>query len=248
MERIEFVAPARLHRRRRHWQWFLGAIALCVVALDLPAAETHAPQALRDLAEQHVRDVLMREHPGVKIEVVAGPVDGRLRLPACPAAQAFIPQGQHSAARQTVGIRCTMPSWRIFVPVSVHTEVPVLVTRRGLPQGSRVAATDVALETRRVPGAASQYLLSLDALQGQLLRQALPAGTALHTALLVGEALVKRGQPVALVARVGSIEVRAAGEALADARPDGRVRVRNLDSSRILEGRVEAAGQVAVGM
>ena len=105
----------------------------------------------------------------------------------------------------------------------------------------------MAIELRQVAGFASQYVADAAVLEGHSLRQAVAPGTPLTRAMLVGEALVKRGQRVELVARAGGIEVQASGEALADALPDGRVRVRNLDSQRILEGRVESRDRVVVG-
>ena len=66
--------------------------------------------------------------------------------------------------------------------------------------------------------------------------------------LLAADVLVRRGQRVTLVAMAGGIEVRAAGEAVADAGPDGRVRVLNLSSRRVVEGRAEAGDRVRVSL
>jgi flagella basal body P-ring formation protein FlgA len=52
---------------------------------------------------------------------------------------------------------------------------------------------------------------------------------------------------VTLLTRVGGIEVSAAGEAMADATPEGRVRVQNLASRRVVEGVAETADRVRVG-
>jgi len=59
---------------------------------------------------------------------------------------------------------------------------------------------------------------------------------------------VRRGQRVTLIASAGGIEVRAQGEAVADAMPDGRVRVLNLNSHRVVEGRVESRDSVRVSL
>ncbi|MEO6369387.1 MAG: flagellar basal body P-ring formation chaperone FlgA, partial [Steroidobacteraceae bacterium] len=59
---------------------------------------------------------------------------------------------------------------------------------------------------------------------------------------------VKRGQRVTLVASVGGLEVRAQGEAMADASATGRVRVLNLSSRKVVEGQVESGDRVRVSL
>jgi flagella basal body P-ring formation protein FlgA len=66
--------------------------------------------------------------------------------------------------------------------------------------------------------------------------------------LLAADILVRRGQRVTLIATIGGLEVRAQGEAIADAGPTGRVRVLNLASRRIVEGQVESREQVRVSL
>jgi flagella basal body P-ring formation protein FlgA len=75
-----------------------------------------------------------------------------------------------------------------------------------------------------------------------------PPGTPLTVDMFAADIKVRRGQRVTLVSAVGGIEVLAAGEAIADANPDGRVRVRNLGSRKVVEGRVESADRVRVGI
>ena len=49
-----------------------------------------------------------------------------------------------------------------------------------------------------------------------------------------------------LAARAGGLEVRAPGVALADAAAEQRVRVRNLNSLKVIEGVADTAGVVRV--
>jgi flagella basal body P-ring formation protein FlgA len=57
---------------------------------------------------------------------------------------------------------------------------------------------------------------------------------------------VKRGQHVTLLAAVGGLEVRAAGVAMNDAAAQGRVRVQNISSNRIVEGVVESPDVIRI--
>jgi flagella basal body P-ring formation protein FlgA len=180
----------------------------------------------------------------------AGVLDPRLRLPRCgQLPKAFSPGGELPAtARLTIGVRCDAPAWTVYVPVTVQSELAVLVTTRALPRSAAVTPQDVESQRRRVPGVAAGYLVSVDQLAGRHLRNAAAPGTALDVDLLSPDVLIRRGQRVTLVATAGSLEVRAQGEAIADALPDGRVRVLNLNSRRIVEGQVESRDSVRISL
>lgn len=60
--------------------------------------------------------------------------------------------------------------------------------------------------------------------------------------------LVKALQPVAMTARVGSILVEAAGEAMQDGRMGEMIQVRNTTSKKVIRGRVTAPGKVEIDL
>ena len=199
--------PSRQQRLRLLWQTVLGLLAVGLVALDVNANVSpgvfQSLDSLRHLAEQHVAQTQGTGPSAGKVEATATTLDDRLRLPYCATPEAFLPEGVEPAARMTVGVRCLQPSWRVYVPVTVRSEANILVLRNALPRGSRVLQADVAIELRQVAGFASQYVADAAVLEGHSLRQAVAPGTPLTRAMLVGEALVKRGQRVELVARAG---------------------------------------------
>ncbi|MEY4762938.1 MAG: hypothetical protein RLZZ200_2794 [Pseudomonadota bacterium] len=204
-------------------------------------------QALRAVVTGFASSRLGPQPEGTTLFVEPGPLDPRLHLAACAAPEAFLPQGAKLGTRFTVGIRCASPVWSVYLPVSVESDAPVLVLRVAAARGASVAAGDVDLQRRRVPGFANLYLSDPAQLAGRHLKQTAAPGTALTTDLLLEDIKVRRGQRVTLVASSGHFEVRAPGEAVADARPDGRVRVQNLSSGKIIEGSVESADTVRVG-
>jgi flagella basal body P-ring formation protein FlgA len=186
---------------------------------------------------------------GGTVHVEAGALDARLRLAPCAKPlQAFVPGELRAGPRLTVGVRCAQPAWTVYVPVQLETELEVLVLQRALPRNSPVQPLDVKSERRRVPGVAASYITEAAQLDGRHLRNTAAPGTALSVELLAADVLVKRGQRVTLIASAGSLEVRAEGEAVSDAMPDGRVRVLNLNSHRVVEGRVESRDSVRVSM
>lgn len=226
------------------------AVATALVLVS-PSSRAQALTPLAELqraAEQFLIERVGDAAPGTRTLAMASALDPRLRLPACSSKlEGFLPQGARPGARTTVGVRCPSPAWTVYVPVNVETETTVLVLKRAAPRLGRLTAADVEPQARRVPGFSATYISDASQLAGRHLRQAAAPGTALTVDMLATDVLVRRGQRVTLLSRAGGIEVTAPGEAVSDARPDGRVRVRNLGSGRIVEGVVESADRVRVG-
>jgi flagellar basal body P-ring formation protein FlgA len=223
----------------------LAPSALCQMQGTVPMQDV---ESLRKEAAAFVQKRLQGSDP-TAVHAEAGALDPRLRLPVCTQPpRAFSPSGElKPAARLTIGLRCDLPAWTIYVPVNVETEVAVLVTTRALPRTAVVTPQDVESQRRRVPGAAAGYIVSIDQLAGRHLRNAAASGTALDVGMLATDVLIKRGQRVTLIATAGGLEVRAQGEAIADAQPDGRVRALNMTSRRIVEGQAEGRDSVRIG-
>jgi len=81
-----------------------------------------------------------------------------------------------------------------------------------------------------------------------VLRRALQTGTVLTPQMVEPPRLVQRGQRVLLLAETGSVAVRVEAEAMGNGALGDRVRVRNLSSQNIVEGRVLSHGVVGVSM
>ena len=167
-------------------------------------------------------------------------LDSALRLPRCDASLVARVQGSHS-----VEVSCP-DGWRLFVPVKVRRNQTVLVLTRGIGTGESIAAADISTAQRDAARIAGAVLADPAAAIGRIARRPLPAGTLLSSNDLVAQRLIKRGDSVALVSRRGSVEVRIAGRALGDAGQNERVSVENLSSRRIVQGTVDATGDVIV--
>jgi flagella basal body P-ring formation protein FlgA len=227
-----------------------GALILTLLLSPLVHAQAmQSPDSVRAAAEGFIIQRLGSPGDGIVMHATAGQLDSRLRLPACSQAlQAALPATARVAARVTVGVSCQQPRWRIFVPVSIETELPVLVLRQAAARGSKPGPEDVEIRTMRVPGLADTYIRDPAELADRHLKVAAAPGTPLDMNILAADILVKRGQRVTLVAEIAGLEVRAQGEAIADATAAGRVRVLNLDSRRIVEGQVESRDLVRVSL
>jgi flagellar basal body P-ring formation protein FlgA len=226
-----------------------GGLAFC------PSSDAQAPDiqplgAIADIARAFVSSQLHTQNgANQKVLVTVGTLDPRLRLARCShAPEAVATNPARTASRITVGVRCQQPTWTVYVPVTIESELQVMVLRQSTERGATLSLADVEMQTRRTAGAGAEFLTDPSQLPGRHLRAATAAGTALTSELLVPDILIKRGQRVVLVASVGGLEVRAQGEAVGDASATGRVRVLNLNSRRIVEGQVESTDRVRISL
>lgn len=206
---------------------------------------------IQEAARTYLQEVAQNHHgEEVQIRIVPGRLDPRLRLRACgEPLQASLPPGARLMGNTTVGVRCGGPApWRLFVPMQVQVSGEVLVTTRAMPRDTVLSRDDMRLERRALNDLHSGYLVDPQRAQGMVLKRSLQAGTVLTPQLVEPRQLVHRGQKVTLMAQNPAISVRVRGEALGDGAYGERVRVRNLSSGRVVEGRVLSSGVVGVTM
>jgi flagella basal body P-ring formation protein FlgA len=150
---------------------------------------------------------------------------------------------------------------RVFVQGEVRLSLPVLfqvrpctktvVCRRRVEKGEALDDSSVYLEEQPVDQK-SRYALAPEAVKGARARHALvPGQVILQTDVEAGEkpsnaVLVRAQESVKIQIRIGDLKVTAAGQALQEGRQGQLIRVQNVDSKKLLLGRVVAAGLVEV--
>lgn len=145
----------------------------------------------------------------------------------------------------TAQVRCDdAPGWRLYVPVRIRREADVVVLREPAPQGVPITAHQLAVQRRDVGGAQGATFEDPAALVGRIPARALAPGAVPTEADLALGAPLRRGDPVVLVSRTGTVEVRMPGRALGPARAGGTIAVENTSSRRVLRGRLVGEGVV----
>ena len=222
-------------------------LALTWFGLAWPGSSLAAlpsPDAVRAAAEQavHARFDL----PGSRVVVQAQPLAPRLRLAPCAASlRAVLADAVRPAPRLSVPVHCPQGGgWTVRVQVQLQLFRPVLVTSRPLLRGDGLRPADVRAEERDVTRLGYGYLDNLDQVAGRTLARALPEGSVLTPAALGGRRMVRAGDRVQVVARLGDIVVRADGVALGSGDNGARLRVRNESSGKVVDAMVHAPGVV----
>jgi flagellar basal body P-ring formation protein FlgA len=219
----------------------VGILTFVAGALTVRAADWQPPESIREAAR-----AAARQTGATDVEAVA--VDDRLKLPACGTALKTEIQRVIQRGQGTVAVSCPGPApWRLFVPIRVVEQVSVLVLRRNVQAGEVLAAVDIEARQQSAAALPFDYVSKPELAIGQSMRRSQPAGAVLLAAALEQPVGVERGALVTLVAAQGPVTVKAAGVALEPGRLKERVRVRSA-SGRIVEGLVEAPGQVRVGL
>ncbi len=137
----------------------------------------------------------------------------------------------------------------VYLDVRLCQQVAVCL--RKVERGEPLTGENVTFDRRPVDGL-RDFLSSPAALAGKRARQPLLPGRVLSAGDVEDDPkeaaapLVRKGEAVKLVVRLGPVNVTAAGEALQDGRAGQPVRVRNVDSKQVVLGRVAERNVVEV--
>lgn len=217
---------------------------MVILVGNATAEETQDLETIREAARQLV--AADKADSGVQVEV--GRLDPRLRLHRCDQAiEAFYPPGSRRHGNTTVGVRCNGSTpWSLYVPVRVLDMQTVIVAARNLPAGGLISDSDLSVEMRDVGRLQGDYFNNIDQLVGKQLAHSLSAGQVMAARHIRVPNAIKRGQRVTLLANQNGFEVRMTGTAMDDGGVGERIRVKNITSSRVIEGVVNDDGSISV--
>ncbi|QBF25834.1 flagellar basal body P-ring formation protein FlgA [Pseudomonas tructae] len=237
-----------------HLPGFLAA--LCLLA---PGARTLAdaftlPEQLigvtQGFLEFTVEDYLATSQTEGRYEIQVNNLDPRLRMPLCDQQLgASLESPAQPMGRVTVRVRCDGSSpWTVFVPAQVRLFRNVVTVARPLKRDSVVGEQDVTLRERDVGMLKQGFLGSLDQAVGLKVIRPTVMDQVLTPQHLEQAEVIRKGDQVVITARSGSLAVRMPGEALSKGGLSEQIRVRNLNSKRVVKARVTGPGQVEVAM
>ncbi len=183
-------------------------------------------------------------------EVVTGNLDPRLRLQKCTNPLAAFKKGnKFGLGSQVIGVKCQSDTpWTVYVPVTVKLYKTVVVAANHLSANHLLSTSDIKLAQIDISTLRKDYFKEASLVVGQQLKYPLAMGTAISSTHIRPQKIVRRGETITLIAEAGSMQVKMTGKALSDAVLGEKVRVENSSSKRIVEGTVNAPGQVKISM
>lgn len=202
------------------------------------------PAGVRQVVEQFL-NMQTAGLPG-QVTIKVGQIDSRSNLAACPAPQAFLPNGSRAWGKTTVGVRCSEPShWTIYVPATVQVFAEYVVTAKPLAQGQSVGEQDLTKLkgdlTTLPPGVVTEMTTAI----GRTLSMSLPSGVPLRQDVLRSQQAVQQGQMIKLISAGPGFRVSAEARALNNA-TEGQVAQARTASGQVVSGIAKAGGVVEV--
>ncbi|WP_229258838.1 flagellar basal body P-ring formation chaperone FlgA [Duganella flavida] len=213
-----------------------------VFSASAPVAAEQVPGMVEAAARQHVvrwAEAAGLSEPQVSVTVLPG------TRPLAACGQAVTVQGADTrlpSRMRFIAVCAGANGWRYEFIVRALVSARIAVMASDVAAGKVLADEDVLLERHDI-SAISDSISDPQEAVGMSGKRTLRAGEILRKGLLSAPTMVKRGEPVRIVARREQIEVSMAGEALdAGARGD-TVRVRNANGT-VIRARVTGAATV----
>ena len=162
--------------------------------------------------------------------------------------------GQRPVGRVQMDVRILVGGeTKLSLPVcfQVRPCQKTVVCRRRVEKGEALGEANVYLEEQPVDQK-SRFALSPEAVKGAKARQALlPGQVVMVTDVEAAEkptnaVLVRAQESVKIQIRIGELRVTAAGQALQEGKQGQLIRVQNVDSKKVVLGKVVGAGLVEV--
>ncbi len=204
------------------------------------ATAWHDHADIRTAAEARARTAVTTADG--RIDVVANPIDARVRLEACERPlTTSIPYGNKQSPRVTVEVRCPgAKPWKLYVPVRTAVFRQVVIASRPLTRGSILTPDDIILaefDTGLLPRG---YIVAGTQAVGRKVRRAVKTGDPITPALLEIPTTIRRGQKVSLEARSGALTVRMVGIAQSDGILGEVIEFENTTSKRSVQAIVRS--------
>lgn len=218
-------------------------IALCC------AANVYANVQSHESMQNAVENFLKAETKDTQdVEITVRNLDKRLRLHQCSTPlEAFWPLGNKRLGSTTVGIRCSGDKpWKIYVGAHIHIYKSVWISKNSLTRNQVLDLSTISKEKRDITRLTSGYLLADTPIDGMQIKRNVQANQVLTNNMLATQKMIKRGDRITIISKVGSIEVRAKGIAMSDGSKGERIKVKNTNSKREIEAYVSGKGLVLV--
>jgi len=239
---------------RRRFLSFLAAGCLISAGAQSYADGFTSPTQLigvtKRFLEFTVEDYLATGHIEGRYEIQVNNLDPRLRLAQCDKElTATLESPAQPMGRVTVRVRCEGSSpWTIFVPAQVKLFREVVTVTHPRKRGMVIDYDDVVLRERDISLINQGYMTAVELAVGQKLLRPMVTDQVLTLTHLEQAAVVRKGDQVVINARSGTLTVRMPGEALSDGGLSEQVRVKNLNSKRVIKARITGPGQVEVAL
>lgn len=200
---------------------------------------------LYNFIKKHVESNVTLPAQG-KLNVEVSEIDPRITLQSCLSPlTANIPEN-HNGRNVNVKIVCTdEDSWYLYIPVRIQTIVPVLVTRMRVNKGTLLNQSNMEVIFKDSNQIRGTVMTDTTLVTGARIKRNLSKGSVITDK---NTCFVCKDEPVNIIAKSESFEIKSYGVALNDGSLGEIIAVRNKQSGRIVQGQVSAINQVVINL
>lgn len=215
--------------------------ALAVVSLAsvsaVHAQATDLQELVRNWTLEAVRTTQVHGATPLRMDVVVGSLDARLKLAACGNMEPYLPPGSRLWGKTRVSVRCVdgVSRWNVSLPVTVSAWGPAWVIRGPVSPGSALSQNDVVeaeVNWAEEPGAVlrepAQWL-------GYSATRSLTTGQTLRADMVRPAQVFQAGSQVKVVAQGTGFQIASDGQALTAGVVGQVARVR-MENGRVASG------------
>jgi len=240
------TAKVALNPRIIHLVFAMMITCISPIAIS---AVYQSPTELRGIALDYLTSQVKQTH-GPDTEITLSAMDRRLRLIQCSESpSAFLSPGTKLQGKLSIGIRCNgKKPWTVYISAHIKNFADIIAAAYPLTRGTEISSADVITIRQDLSLLRGRYFKKTNNLIGKILKRNMSSGQAFSANFVKPQLLIRRGDEVTILASMGGLRVRVKGQALHDAARGDRVRVRNKQSKRIIQGTVVNFGVVNVQM
>ena len=221
----------------------LGVAVGCALAIYPAQAQTADVEisGLYTHAQRWLDQALARQDAGLplRMEVVVGQLDPRLKLAPCQQVEPYLPVGTRLWGKTRMGLRCLEGTrrWNVFLPLTVKAYGPAWVIKGQVAPGEVLtAAHAMAVEVDWAESPSAIVANQGDWL-GKTPSRVLTTGQALRQDMVKAAQVFQAGAQVRVLATGTGFEIASRGQAISAGVVGQYARVR-MDNGQILSGLV----------
>ncbi|MBE8167829.1 MAG: flagellar basal body P-ring formation protein FlgA [Shewanella sp.] len=217
-------------------------------SLAMSASFNPTMEEIAHLAKQTVKEK-MGTPADAKVDIIIQRFDKRFVLPKCTAPVVAKLTGAKIRRHNTVKLSCERANqdfpWQVYLSVNITVSYQVVVASKTIMGGERIGTSNTSLEFIDETSLRGGQFQSLNDVIGTRLKRRSMKGSAI---LKQNICYVCKGDDVAIFAKSKNLHIKTSGEALKDGNLQDLIRVKNLNSNKIIEARVIGIGEVEVRM
>lgn len=250
--RIKQLLPAinsiyRIGQKMTFHRIFYSTFVLVLgFQLNVSATEKDAINQI-ETANEVFAEKYIKEHYQTKqrVKIRFNKLDPRLKLPLCssPPRVELINSNTQSLTLKT---SCSKPFWKIHRIAKLNVFQEVITANTSIPRGATISQSQLLLIEKDITQLHRGYFVDANQIIGSSTKYTIRPGTVINPIQLKTAYLIKKNQNVVIVAKSPNFSVKSKGVALNNGQLNDIIKVKNLNSNRIIQGKVQASGVVAV--